>query len=137
MNEVCEARPMIGNEAIARGAWEAGVKVAAAYPGTPSTEILEYMGSYPSEDLHAQWSTNEKVACDVAIGASFEFRVPAARGSARPPAAMAATAAATAPACSICRSSRCGCARRGAARSAREARPSSRRFAAGRASGRR
>ena len=41
MNEVCEARPMIGNEAIARGAWEAGVKVAAAYPGTPSTEILE------------------------------------------------------------------------------------------------
>jgi len=72
MNEVCEARPMIGNEAIARGAWEAGVKVAAAYPGTPSTEILEYMGSYPSEDLHAQWSTNEKVACDVAIGASFE-----------------------------------------------------------------
>ena len=48
MNEVCEARPMIGNEAIASGAWEAGVKVAAAYPGTPSTEILEYMGSYPS-----------------------------------------------------------------------------------------
>ncbi len=72
MNEVCEARPMIGNEAIARGAWEAGVKVAAAYPGTPSTEILEYLGSYPSGDLHAQWSTNEKVACDVAIGASFE-----------------------------------------------------------------
>ncbi|MCH2291537.1 MAG: indolepyruvate ferredoxin oxidoreductase subunit alpha, partial [SAR324 cluster bacterium] len=72
MNEVCEARPMIGNEAIARGTWEAGVKVAAAYPGTPSTEILEYFGSYPSENLHAQWSTNEKVACDVAIGASFE-----------------------------------------------------------------
>ena len=63
---------MIGNETIARGAWEAGVKVAAAYPGTPSTEILEYLGSYPSGDLHAQWSTNEKVACDVAIGASFE-----------------------------------------------------------------
>ena len=74
MNEVCEARPMIGNEAIARGAWEAGVKVAAAYPGTPSTEILEYMGSYPSEDLHAQWSTNEKVACDVAIGAGGLLR---------------------------------------------------------------
>ncbi|MDH3919541.1 MAG: indolepyruvate ferredoxin oxidoreductase subunit alpha [Rhodospirillales bacterium] len=64
-------RPMTGNEAIARGAWEAGVRVAAAYPGTPSTEILENVGTYPAEDLHAQWSTNEKVACDVAIGASF------------------------------------------------------------------
>jgi indolepyruvate ferredoxin oxidoreductase alpha subunit len=64
-------RPMTGNEAIARGAWEAGVKVAAAYPGTPSTEILENLGTYPASDLHAQWSTNEKVACDVAIGASF------------------------------------------------------------------
>ncbi len=64
-------RPMPGNEAIARGAWEAGVRVAAAYPGTPSTEILEHLGTYPSEDLHAQWSTNEKVACDVAIGAAF------------------------------------------------------------------
>ncbi|MDH3911975.1 MAG: hypothetical protein OEU09_11815, partial [Rhodospirillales bacterium] len=55
-------RPMTGNEAIARGAWEAGVRVAAAYPGTPSTEILENVGTYPAEDLHAQWSTNEKVA---------------------------------------------------------------------------
>ncbi len=64
-------RPMTGNEAMARGAWEAGVKVAAAYPGTPSTEILENLATYPVEDLHAQWSTNEKVACDVAIGASF------------------------------------------------------------------
>lgn len=64
-------RPMTGNEAIARGAWEAGVKVAAAYPGTPSTEILENLGAYPASDVHAQWSTNEKVACDVAIGASF------------------------------------------------------------------
>jgi len=62
---------MMGNEAIARGAWEAGVRVAAAYPGTPSTEILESLAEYPPEDLHAQWSTNEKVACDVAIGASF------------------------------------------------------------------
>jgi indolepyruvate ferredoxin oxidoreductase alpha subunit len=64
-------RPMTGNEAIARGAWEAGVRVAAAYPGTPSTEILESMATYPAEDVHAQWSTNEKVACDVAIGACF------------------------------------------------------------------
>ena len=67
-------RPLTGNEAIARGAWEAGVKVAAAYPGTPSTEILETLAEYPAEDLHAQWSTNEKVALDVAIGASFAGR---------------------------------------------------------------
>ncbi len=64
-------RPMIGNEAIARGAWEAGVKVAAAYPGTPSTEIMEFVGIFPAGDIKAQWSTNEKVAMDVAIGASF------------------------------------------------------------------
>ena len=67
-------RPLTGNEAIARGAWEAGVKVAAAYPGTPSTEILETIAEFPAEDLHAQWSTNEKVALDVAIGASFAGR---------------------------------------------------------------
>lgn len=53
-----ESRPLTGNEAIARGAWEAGVTVAAAYPGTPSTEILESLAKYPVEDLHAQWSTN-------------------------------------------------------------------------------
>jgi pyruvate/2-oxoacid:ferredoxin oxidoreductase alpha subunit len=64
-------RPMTGNEAFARGAWEAGVKVGAAYPGTPSTEIMENLATYPADDLSAQWSTNEKVACDVAIGASF------------------------------------------------------------------
>ncbi len=64
-------RPLTGNEAIARGAWEAGVRVAAAYPGTPSTEILEALATYPADDVHAQWSTNEKVALDVAIGASF------------------------------------------------------------------
>src|ERR1017187_6139288 len=67
-------RPLTSNEAIARGAWEAGVKVAAAYPGTPSTEILETLADYPAEDLHAQWSTNEKVALDVAIGASLAGR---------------------------------------------------------------
>jgi len=66
-----EVRPMTGNEAIARGAWEAGVGLASAYPGTPSTEILETLATYPREDLHAQWSTNEKVALDVAIGASY------------------------------------------------------------------
>jgi indolepyruvate ferredoxin oxidoreductase alpha subunit len=66
-----KVRPLNGNEAIAQGAWEAGVRVAAAYPGTPSTEILETLARYPAEDLHAQWSTNEKVSLDVAIGASF------------------------------------------------------------------
>jgi indolepyruvate ferredoxin oxidoreductase alpha subunit len=73
MTEPPEARPrpLTGNEAIARGAWEAGVRVAAAYPGTPSTEILESLATYPARDVHAQWSTNEKVALDVAIGASF------------------------------------------------------------------
>ncbi len=65
-----EIRPLTGNEAIARGAWEAGVCVASAYPGTPSTEILETLATYPVEDVHAQWSPNEKVALDVAIGAS-------------------------------------------------------------------
>jgi indolepyruvate ferredoxin oxidoreductase alpha subunit len=66
-----EARPMTGNEAIARGVWESGCRVAAAYPGTPSTEILENLAKYPAEDVHAQWSTNEKVALDVAFGASY------------------------------------------------------------------
>jgi indolepyruvate ferredoxin oxidoreductase alpha subunit len=66
-----EILPLMGNEAIARGAWEAGVGVAAAYPGTPSTEILETLGRYPAADLHAEWSTNEKVALDVAFGAAL------------------------------------------------------------------
>jgi indolepyruvate ferredoxin oxidoreductase alpha subunit len=66
-----DLKPLTGNEAIARGAWEAGVRVAAAYPGTPSTEIMESLARFPAADLHAQWSTNEKVALDVAMGASF------------------------------------------------------------------
>ena len=60
---------MLGNEAIARGAYEAGVKVSAAYPGTPSTEISEYLVQY-KDDLYCEWSPNEKVATEVAIGAS-------------------------------------------------------------------
>ena len=60
---------MLGNEAIARGAYEAGVKVSAAYPGTPSTEISECLVQYKDE-LYCEWSTNEKVATEVAIGAS-------------------------------------------------------------------
>ncbi len=62
-------RFMSGNEAVARAVWEAGVKVATAYPGTPSTEILEYLGTY--DDIHANWSPNEKVSLEVAIGASM------------------------------------------------------------------
>ncbi len=59
-----------GNQAIARGAWEAGVTVAAGYPGTPSTEILENIVAFKS-DLHCEWSPNEKVAFEVAVGASI------------------------------------------------------------------
>ena len=62
-------RIMLGNEAIARGAYEAGVKVAAGYPGTPSTEIMQFLGKY--EEVYSEWSVNEKVAMDVAIGASL------------------------------------------------------------------
>ncbi|MBO7335254.1 MAG: indolepyruvate ferredoxin oxidoreductase subunit alpha [Lachnospiraceae bacterium] len=60
---------MLGNAAIARGAYEAGVKVSAAYPGTPSTEISENLTNY--KEVYCEWSPNEKVACEVAIGASM------------------------------------------------------------------
>ncbi|MDR1943844.1 MAG: indolepyruvate ferredoxin oxidoreductase subunit alpha [Synergistaceae bacterium] len=60
---------MTGNEAIARGAWEAGCHVAAAYPGTPSSEILENISRY--KEIDSEWSTNEKVALEVASGASI------------------------------------------------------------------
>lgn len=58
-----------GNEAVARGAWEAGCSVAAAYPGTPSTEIIENASQY--SDIYCEWSVNEKVALEVASGACF------------------------------------------------------------------
>ena len=64
-----EKKILLGNEAIARGAYEAGVKVSAAYPGTPSTEISEAIAKY--EEVYAEWSPNEKVAAEVAIGASI------------------------------------------------------------------
>ncbi len=60
---------MSGNEALARGAYDAGCRVAAAYPGTPSTEILEYTSQY--KDMYTEWSVNEKVSLEVAIGASL------------------------------------------------------------------
>lgn len=60
---------LLGNEAVARGAYEAGVKVISSYPGTPSTEITESAAAY--ERIHCEWSTNEKVGLEVAIGASI------------------------------------------------------------------
>lgn len=60
---------LTGNEAVARGAFEAGVTLASAYPGTPSTEILENVANY--KEIYSQWSPNEKVALEVAIGGSI------------------------------------------------------------------
>lgn len=60
---------LTGNEAIARGAWEAGVVVCTAYPGTPSTQITEHAAEYP--EIYAEWSPNEKVALEVGSGAAI------------------------------------------------------------------
>jgi indolepyruvate ferredoxin oxidoreductase alpha subunit len=60
---------MLGNEAIARGAFEAGVKVSSSYPGTPSTEISEYLAKY--DEVYTEWAPNEKVALEVAAGAAI------------------------------------------------------------------
>lgn len=60
---------MLGNQAVARGFYEAGCTVVSSYPGTPSTEITEYVSSYP--EVYAEWAPNEKVACEVALGASI------------------------------------------------------------------
>ena len=59
---------MLTNEAVARGAWEAGVKVVSSYPGTPSTEITEFAAKYP--EMYVEWAPNEKVATEVAVGAA-------------------------------------------------------------------
>ena len=60
---------MLGNQAVARGLYEAGVDVVSSYPGTPSTEITEFAAKY--DDFHSEWAPNEKVACETAIGASI------------------------------------------------------------------
>lgn len=60
---------MLGNEAAARGAWEAGVRLVSSYPGTPSTEITEYAAQYP--EIYAEWAANEKVALEVCAGAAM------------------------------------------------------------------
>ena len=65
-----ERHLLSGNEAIARGAYEAGAKVCSAYPGTPSTEVFENLAQY-RDDLYCEWAPNEKVATEVAYGASI------------------------------------------------------------------
>ncbi len=62
---------LLGNAAVAQGAYEAGVHLVSSYPGTPSTEITECMAAYPREEVHVEWAPNEKVAAEVAIGASL------------------------------------------------------------------
>ncbi len=62
-------RLLLGNEAVAQGAWEAGVRVVSSYPGTPSTEITEVAAQYP--EINCQWASNEKVAAEVAFGAAM------------------------------------------------------------------
>ncbi len=60
---------MIGNQAVAAGLYDGGLQVVSSYPGTPSTEITEFLAKY--EDIHSEWAPNEKVACEVAFGASL------------------------------------------------------------------
>ena len=60
---------LIGNEAVARGLYEGGVHIVSSYPGTPSTEITEFLSKY--DDIHTEWAPNEKVAMEVAFGASL------------------------------------------------------------------
>ena len=60
---------LIGNEAVARGLYEGGLRVASSYPGTPSTEITECIAKY--DDVYSEWAPNEKVAMEVAIGSSI------------------------------------------------------------------
>ena len=64
-----EERLMLGNEAVAQGAWEAGVRVASSYPGTPSTEVTECLAKF--SEINCQWAPNEKVAAEVAFGAAM------------------------------------------------------------------
>ena len=60
---------LLGNEAVARGLYEAGVRVVSSYPGTPSTEVTETVAKY--DEIHSEWAPNEKVACEVACGAAI------------------------------------------------------------------
>ncbi len=60
---------LIGNQAVACGLYDGGLSVVSSYPGTPSTEITEFLSKY--DDIHSEWAPNEKVACEVAFGASL------------------------------------------------------------------
>lgn len=60
---------MIGNQAVAQGLYDGGLSVVSSYPGTPSTEITEFLAKF--DDIHSEWAPNEKVACEVAFGASL------------------------------------------------------------------
>ena len=62
---------LMGNEAIAKGAIQAGVNVVAGYPGTPSTEVLETVAKNNNGNIYIEWSVNEKAALEVAAGASY------------------------------------------------------------------
>ena len=64
-------RLLLGNEAIAQGLFEAGCRVATAYPGTPSTEVLQSLVTYAADDMHIEWSVNEKIALEVSAAASY------------------------------------------------------------------
>lgn len=64
-----EKKLLIGNEAVARGLYEAGLRVASSYPGTPSTEITECVAKY--DEIYSEWAPNEKVAMEVAVGAAI------------------------------------------------------------------
>ena len=62
---------LIGNEAVARGLYEGGVDLVSSYPGTPSTEITEFLSKYDDSEVKSEWAPNEKVALEVAFGASL------------------------------------------------------------------
>ncbi len=62
---------LLGNAAVARGAYEAGVNFVSSYPGTPSTEITEFIAKYPKEEIFCEWAPNEKVAAEAVIGAAI------------------------------------------------------------------
>lgn len=62
---------LLGNAAVAQGAYEAGVRLVSSYPGTPSTEITECMATYPADEVFVEWAPNEKVAAEVTVGAAI------------------------------------------------------------------
>ncbi len=62
---------LLGNAAVAQGAYEAGVRFVSSYPGTPSTEITEYIATYPADEVFCEWAPNEKVAAEAVVGAAI------------------------------------------------------------------